>query len=1095
MRLVSFILALIVVQTSMHAAGVQDIWPRPKVCFEYPGQEFRISPQTPVIIPSVPASPAYQRAINKIQNMMKKLMGDTVQVLSLTSIPNTGPRPIIIGEAGKFRLADSMAALSMPAGESLSSMSGAYMLDISPQHIMILGADTSGIFNAITVLQQLSYPGNASMGVFAAHILDYPDYPIRWAYSMHNLRNPASRQTLHTVLDTMEYYRMNGLQHGDFAYDILDYVPVWYADTAASIARRAQNSGIEMIPQIATVGWASGILYNNPNLASGVMAKALYRIEGDTGRLISDSRMQLSNGGFESIGANKQFTGWSFYDDPGIVIMPDSAIRHSGKYSARCSGFRQNGANSAGNARISRRLNCNSNTYYTMSVWIRTQNYSGGFIQLLALGTDSLNNSRQLTYTNFQIPSTTNTAQNNGWIQAEVRFNTLNYTTVSVYAGIWGGQNGTVWFDDFSVQQAGLCNILRRPGTPVQIKNKNSGILYAENKDIDSLVDAIMLQRRGNYGRWHQGPVPRLKAGSGINNGDTLEITYYHPLTVVADIDNNGSTMCTLSDEEVYKLIGSQSAKLQQFYSPHRFFLAHDEIRLMNRDQGELSRGLSPAEILADNIRRCDSIATAHGSMQNFIWSDMLDSLHNATNNYYLINGDLRGIWNQVPKSLIIANWNSGRKDQSLAFFDKLGFRQVSCPYYDAGTAQTIRSWRLAGQNIPGYMGGIYTTWQDDFSFLRAFAGYFWSAGPALMHRPPDSIQGNLLSLDIIARPDPYDAADSIQWVRCTVLGMQGDSLGNYTFQKKSNNSYTVNIPVIPAMAQGFKYRIYARNMQGLQRILPDYIIGQKNTLAFITQPADQSRCIGDTAIFTASVQGQNPQMQWQCNGNDVLDNNRIIGSKTNSLKLLGVQPADTACQYSLKIMQASQSIQSASVRLNLIRDIRMNTLADTVIECKNADSVLLWVYATGDSLRYQWQHKGVDIPGAVSNSLPIIGISAKDTGNYRCKIQNPCAISISRQFTLMLKSISAILQDDMEQHNQHFMLNMLDGSGYLHNPMQKLLYYTICDATGRRIYSMAVQPGQGIKLDMAGPAGLYALYVQDGSGRLCAQEIWLSIP
>lgn len=51
----------------------------------------------------------------------------------------------------------------------------------------------------------------------------------------------------------------------------------------------------------------------------------------------------------------------------------------------------------------------------------------------------------------------------------------------------------------------------------------------------------------------------------------------------------------------------------------------------------------------------------------------MVDSLHNAVNNYYLINGDLRGIWNDIPKDIIITNWNLGKLDASMSFLKSLG--------------------------------------------------------------------------------------------------------------------------------------------------------------------------------------------------------------------------------------------------------------------------------------------------------------------------------------------------------------------------------------------------------------------------------------
>ena len=55
------------------------------------------------------------------------------------------------------------------------------------------------------------------------------------------------------------------------------------------------------------------------------------------------------------------------------------------------------------------------------------------------------------------------------------------------------------------------------------------------------------------------------------------------------------------------------------------------------------------------------------------VWSDMFDPHHNAVDQYYLVNGTLKGSWEGLPRDVIIANWNSGKAHESLTFFAEPG--------------------------------------------------------------------------------------------------------------------------------------------------------------------------------------------------------------------------------------------------------------------------------------------------------------------------------------------------------------------------------------------------------------------------------------
>lgn len=114
------------------------------------------------------------------------------------------------------------------------------------------------------------------------------------------------------------------------------------------------------------------------------------------------------------------------------------------------------------------------------------------------------------------------------------------------------------------------------------------------------------------------------------------------------------------------------------------------------------------------------------------IWSDMFDPHHNARDNFYLVNGDLRGSWEGLPPEVMIVNWNHGRAAESLEFFAQRGHEQMLAGFYDSDP-QRITTWlntarrvydRAAGK--PSAVHVMYTTWRGDFSQLEAFAQAAW---------------------------------------------------------------------------------------------------------------------------------------------------------------------------------------------------------------------------------------------------------------------------------------------------------------------------------------------------------------------------------
>ncbi|TFG89401.1 MAG: hypothetical protein E4H17_00775 [Gemmatimonadales bacterium] len=99
----------------------------------------------------------------------------------------------------------------------------------------------------------------------------------------------------------------------------------------------------------------------------------------------------------------------------------------------------------------------------------------------------------------------------------------------------------------------------------------------------------------------------------------------------------------------------------------------------------------------------------------------MFDPFHNAHAGYYLVHGDLARSWEGLGRDVIILNWHSEYRAESLRLFSRRGHRQIIAGYYD-GDPAGIRDALAAARGVPGVIGVMYTTWQGRYDDLERFA-------------------------------------------------------------------------------------------------------------------------------------------------------------------------------------------------------------------------------------------------------------------------------------------------------------------------------------------------------------------------------------
>jgi hypothetical protein len=186
-------------------------------------------------------------------------------------------------------------------------------------------------------------------------------------------------------------------------------------------------------------------------------------------------------------------------------------------------------------------------------------------------------------------------------------------------------------------------------------------------------------------------------------------------------IIQDGQVCSSLIADELFTLFRREVELLDHYLKPKQFFMSHDEIRVAGWD--ELAKGRPAGTLLAENVRRCQKlIHEINPAAGILVWSDMFDPHHNAHDNYYLVRGTLAQSWLGLDPSVTIVNWNSGHAKESLAFFAGRGHRQIIAGYYDENAVENRRRWQQAAEGINGVEGFMYTTWQQNYGQLEAFA-------------------------------------------------------------------------------------------------------------------------------------------------------------------------------------------------------------------------------------------------------------------------------------------------------------------------------------------------------------------------------------
>ena len=498
----------------------------------------------------------------------------------------------------------------------------------------------------------------------------------RWVYIATNHQSDKAMDELEGVMRRAAAAGYTGIQLNDSKFaklDDLGEMTKVYFKNVERIKKLAAELKLEIIPGIFSIGYSNDVLWHDPNLAEGLsVVDAPFTVANGTATLVTDVRA-LKKPGFRDpivTGANG---AWTITDPKGAngrLIFGEQKVQPHREYHVSC--------------------------------MMKTHEFQGT-PQITILG-----KGRSLAFANI------GTKPTQEWTVQHQVFNSQDCTEIGVYIGCWGGKTGTLEIKDVQLEEVGLLNVLRREGCPFSVKNE-SGVELKEGTDYEKFADPDMGSKpyNGCFDVYHTPPVMKTH----LPDGSKLKISYYHVMTI-----QDGQVMLCPSEKKTMEILKKEAELVHKAYGAKQYFMHFDEIRCMNQCALCRARKLQPGAILADSARSCTALMhEVAPKARLYTWNDMFDPFHNAVKkDYYLVDGDLTGSWEGLEKSTVIVEWHFDKRNESMAFFEKLGHPLMVAGYYDG--SQDTQKWLETMHKVSTTMGIMYTTWEHKFGELENFA-------------------------------------------------------------------------------------------------------------------------------------------------------------------------------------------------------------------------------------------------------------------------------------------------------------------------------------------------------------------------------------
>ena len=187
--------------------------------------------------------------------------------------------------------------------------------------------------------------------------------------------------------------------------------------------------------------------------------------------------------------------------------------------------------------------------------------------------------------------------------------------------------------------------------------------------------------------------------------------------------------------------------------------MSADEIRVGCRCETCLKDpDVAGVRIGKDYRAQYDAIREVCPDADIYMWPDMANINHNATDKYYLMQTTTKGALDFIPTDVTMVSWWGTKAPINLPYYTARGYRTMGAGYYDVQDVGEIRKaaegWRTHLDETPNARGYMYATWlygvSANFAFLEDFADVWTTVKP---YEPtvPGSLPKKIMSFNVRA--------------------------------------------------------------------------------------------------------------------------------------------------------------------------------------------------------------------------------------------------------------------------------------------------------------------------------------------------------
>ncbi len=622
-----------------------------------------------------------------------------------------------------------------------------------------------------------------------------------WLWSHSYIVNAAAVQQNEARIDQAVSEGYTGIVFWDSSFSFMS-APFWTAQNVSYLQQvidYAESKGLKATATVAPYGAAQDALQNNPNWAES------QRVFGTQFQVSADGAtlQQISDfPGLQNPGIENGQTAWFGMNDAGVSV--DCTTSHTGS----CSALIENAPN---NARLVQSFPVHPWRQYHVRFWYKSQGCGGCNPNIYIYDAQNMNEVR------FNTSFNANGGQN--WTEIDYTINSQASTELLMYLGNWGGNTGSLWFDDISVDETDLIFLTRRSGTPIKLYDpQNPNTVYLEGTDFNYIADPQMVNWRTPFTNlWHTPPTITLPTTTTLKPGQIVALDSY----AVTVLPGEQVGMCLTEQGTLDWLKSNAQAINAMLPADAGIMMQYDEMRQMNSCGSCRAKGLTPGQLLAWHVQQSTNLyQSVHPGTPLYVWSDMFDPFHNAKDNYFYVEGDISGSWEGLSSSISVMNWNLGNLPNSLTWFSGLNpaqptpHQQMIAGYYDNGNGAWSAQTELAqASGIPGVTGLMYTTWGDDYSQMAQFAAAAKAAWPyyvASLAPSKGNITGEVTDASGGAIPGATVSLSNgtLTWNTTT------NGSGNYSFANLPSGTYTLQVA-------SFGYNSYANSSVQVPTITP----------------------------------------------------------------------------------------------------------------------------------------------------------------------------------------------------------------------------------------------------------------------------------